>query len=377
MKTVAVTGLHRGESPQPGAAVIASLRRAYPDLRLIGLSYDPLESSLYGEGADHPDAAYLIPFPGAGAKALLERLDMIRGKDDFGVVIPCLDSEIEIFMELAPELRKRAIACTLPTPRSFDDRSKANLYEFSRRIGVPAPVTKLANDPWAVERCARQIGYPVYVKGRLYHANVARCREDLEHAYEDIVKLWGWPLMVQEVIAGEEYDVTGVADGKGSIVKCCAIRKLLRTSHGKGFAGIVVEDPEIDRLSQRIIRELRWNGPFELEYLKAPGKPHALMEINPRFPAWIDFPSQIGCNLPALMLQRLLGLQPQPLRTCTAGQMFVRHCVDLVGDFAAFAEMASNGERVFKPIQFTAKESHEARRLSAAQHRRRARPPGA
>ena len=49
---IAVSGLHRGENPQPGAAVIASLRRRFPGLRLVGLSYDPLESGLYGQGAD-------------------------------------------------------------------------------------------------------------------------------------------------------------------------------------------------------------------------------------------------------------------------------------------------------------------------------------
>ena len=75
-RSVAVTGMHRGENPQPGASVVASLRRQFPGLRTVGLSYDPLESSLYGRGGDHPDAAYLIPFPGAGARALLDRLDM-------------------------------------------------------------------------------------------------------------------------------------------------------------------------------------------------------------------------------------------------------------------------------------------------------------
>ncbi len=349
MKTVAVTGLHRGENPQPGPAVIASLRRRFPNLRIIGLSYDPMESSLYGQGADHPDAAYLIPFPGAGATALLERLDMIREKEDLGFVIPCLDSELENYMAIHPQLLERGIGCILPTPDSFKARGKADLYDFCRRIGVPVPVTKLANNTAAVERCAQEIGYPVYVKGRLYNANLARSGADLVQACDEIVKVWGWPLMVQEVLSGEEYDVTGVGDGKGRIIKSCTIRKLLRTSHGKGFAGIVVEDPEIDHLSQRIIHELRWDGPFELEFLKAPGKPHALMEINPRFPAWIDFPSQIGCNLPALLLERLLDQEPQPLRTCAAGQMFVRHCVDLVGEFSSFADMASSGERIFKP----------------------------
>jgi carbamoyl-phosphate synthase large subunit len=35
---VAVTGLHRGDNPQPGASVIRSLRRLYPDLGIVGLA---------------------------------------------------------------------------------------------------------------------------------------------------------------------------------------------------------------------------------------------------------------------------------------------------------------------------------------------------
>ena len=350
IKAVAVTGLHRGENPQPGAAVIASLRRRFPSLRLIGLSYDPMESSLYGQGLDHPDAAYLIPFPGAGAAALQERLDAIRQKEDIGFIIPCLDSELENFSSIAPKLQEWGIGCILPSPTSFEASSKAGLYDFCQRIGVPSPVTKVAKNPWEVEQCAAEIGYPVYVKGRLYNAHLAKSRADLALAYEDIVNIWGWPLIVQEAVAGEEYDVTGVGDGRGRIVKSCTIRKLLRTAHGKGYGGIVVENSEIDELSQRIIHGLRWNGPFELEFLKAAGKPYALMEINPRFPAWIDFPSQIGCNLPALLVDRLLGQAPAHLKTPVAGQMFVRHCVDLTGDFADFADMASRGERVLQPV---------------------------
>ena len=350
-RSVAVTGMHRGENPQPGASVVASLRRQFPALRTVGLSYDPLESSLYGQGDDHPDAAYLIPFPGAGARALLDRLDMIRQSEDIGYIIPCLDSEIENFLQLEEPLRERGIRCILPTRQSFEDRHKASLYNFCLRHDIPSPVTLIAHDPLAVERCAAEVGYPVYVKGRLYHAELVHSREGLVAGYDEIVQTWGWPVMVQETLSGEEYDVTGVGDGEGGIVQSCSIRKLLRTSHGKGFAGIVVQDPDMDALSERIIRALRWNGPFELEFIKVPGRPHALMEINPRFPAWIDFPSQIGCNLPALLFERLLGHPVKPPSACRPGQMFVRHSVDLAGDFADFAAMASSGERIFRPLQ--------------------------
>ena len=349
LRTVAVTGMHRGENPQPGAAVVASLRRSFPGLRIIGLSYDPMESSLFGGGPDHPDAAYLIPFPGAGAEALLARLDEIRQKEDLGFVIPCLDSEIENYQQLLPQLRERGIACILPGAEAFEARHKANLYAFCLRNGIPTPLTLTADDPAAVEACAERIGYPVYVKGRLYHAHLVHSREGLFPAYDEIVRSWGWPIILQENLVGEEYDVTGVGDGQGGISGSCSIRKLLRTANGKGFAGIVVENPELDALSERIIRALKWDGPFELEFVKPAGRPHALMEINPRFPAWIDFPSQIGCNLVALLLERLLQRPATPLKACRAGQMFVRHSVDLAGDMADFAAMASAGERIFQP----------------------------
>lgn len=354
-RTLAVTGMHRGENPQPGPSVLASIRRRFPDQRIIGLSYDPLESSLYGQLYDQPDAAYLIPFPGAGIEALLQRIDEIRVREDLGYIIPCLDSEIENYTRLEPALRERGIRVLMPSVTSFDNRHKANLYAFCCEHDIPSPVTRIAHSPWEVEQLAAEMGYPVFIKGRLYHAHMVHSPQGLASAYEDIVKTWGWPIMVQETLVGEEYDVTGVGDGEGSITASCSIRKLLRTSNGKGFAGIVVEDPALDELSSHVIRALRWDGPFELEFIKVPGRPHSLMEINPRFPAWIDFPSQVGCNMPALLLERLVGAAVTPLPPCRVGQMFVRHSLDLVGDFADFAAMASTGEHIFKPAsRFTA-----------------------
>jgi len=74
-----------------------------------------------------------------------------------------------------------------------------------------------------------------------------------------------------------------------------------------------------------------------------------LFEIHPRFPAWIDFPSQIGCNLPVRLLERLLGeADPTPLQNCTAGKLFIRHAVDIVGNIEDLAEIIRSGERVSK-----------------------------
>ncbi|HBB23305.1 MAG TPA: carbamoyl-phosphate-synthetase [Pseudomonas sp.] len=349
MINVAITGLHRGNNPQPGAAVAAGLRRRFPDLRIVGLSYDPLESGLYCHDGGRPDVAYLMPFPGAGAKATLDRLDKILQTEPIDYLIPCLDSELDNYIQLQPELKSRGIGCLLPSQQALDDRAKSNLDAFCGQLEVPTPRTLMANDPDTLAALALQLGYPVYVKGRFYEAHLATTPKELYEAFASIASVWGTPVLVQEMVVGEEYDILGLGDGEGGLLASCSIRKMLRTSAGKGFAGVVVADPDLDELVARVIGALRWAGPFELEFIKVPGKPHALFEMNPRFPAWVDFPSQIGCNMPARLLEQLIGLDATPLQTCTPGQMFIRHSIDLVADIAEVAEMTITGRRICTP----------------------------
>lgn len=347
MKVVAITGMHRGENPQPGAAVAAALRRCRADLRIVALSYDPLESGLYCADGGAPDAAFLMPFPGTGPKVLAKRLDEILARERIDFIIPCLDSEIDNFIAIAPRLKRRhGIGSLLPTRNSFELRGKAHIAALCAGLDIPTPRTVAANDVETLLIHADAIGYPVYIKGRLYEAQLVHSAPELQTAFERIAGAWGGPVLVQEPIVGEEYDVVGLGDGRGGIIASCSIRKMLRTAAGKGFAGVVMADPALDELAARMVKRLRWRGPFELEFIKAPhGRRYRLLEMNPRFPAWVDFPAQLGCNLPDRLLADLLGVRPAPLRACRPGQMFIRHCVDVVTDIGAFAELVVTGER--------------------------------
>lgn len=344
-KCVAVTGLHRGENPQSGPPVAASLRSRFPDLRIVGLSYDPMESGHYSQHDDRLDATYLVPYPKAGHKALLDRLDAIARKDPIDVVIPCLDSELPNFIKIRSELVKRGIKCAMPTAQAFAQRSKENLQALCRRIDVPTPQTRASSDPAKLASFVAKIGYPAFLKGRYYEAHLVHSPQELYYVFNELMTAWGGPVLAQEMTRGEEYNVAGIGDGKGAILGSSSIRKMLRTKTGKGFAGVVVADPALNDLASRLIDVLRWNGPFELEFVKAAGRPHMLFEMNPRFPAWIGFPSQVGCNLPARLLERLLEVSQSPLRDCVPGQMFVRHSIDLIGNISDLAQLAAAGER--------------------------------
>lgn len=342
--TVAVTGLHRGDNPQPGAAVVRCLRRSIPDIRIVALSYDPLESALYSRDLDRVDSVYLMPFPAKGPDHLLQRLSYIHDKEHLDVLIPCLDSELSNFIEIESELKRKGIALMLPSRAAFDGRAKEHLSGFCERHAFLGPRTVVVNDVAKLAESAEAIGYPLYVKGRYYEAWLVYTAVELFEKFDSLARTWGLPVLVQEALIGEEFDVLGLADADGGVVSFCAIRKLLRTPNGKGFGGIVINDPELERTSRQIIKHLDWSGPFEIEFLKTPGRPHVLFEINPRFPAWVDFPSQIGCNLPLRLIDMLLKRTPTKLEVCDAGQMFIRHSIDLVGDLAELAKLSCDGE---------------------------------
>lgn len=343
LMTIAVTGLHRGDNPQPGGAVIRSLRRKFQHIRIIGLSYDPLESGLYSAEMDQLDAAYSLPFPGNGIQPLKERLETIFQSEKVDIIIPCLDSEIENFISLTSYLRERGVQTMLPSHQSIKLRSKPDLAKFCNDNHFPCPQTKTCPDIYSLLEAAEELTYPLFIKGKFYEGHLVNNVVELRHVADELLKMWGGPLLAQEAIVGEEYCYTGIGDGRGNIQGYCSIRKMLVTKTGKGFAGIVINDPDLNRLVERIVKELAWNGPFEMEFIKPANGQHKLIEINPRFPAWIDFPSQLGCNMPAQLIEKRLNNSTAKLPLCEPGKMFIRHSIDVVGDIAELAEMATKG----------------------------------
>ena len=338
--SIAVSGLHRGDNPQPGPAVIRSIRRRYPSARVIGLSYDPLESGLFSKSDDGVDAAFLMPFPNKGPEALLERLDEICETYPLDMVIPCLDAEIPNYIELADEFKARGIKSPQVTKKSFDRRGKDNLFQLGKAAGVRVPRTIVVNDLAAAHQAAEEIGFPLFLKGRHYGAGMANSAIEVTTMFNSLMTTWGGPVIAQSAVdvSGDEYDVVGLGDGQGGLLGSCSIRKIMLTRTGKAFGGIVVADPALQESVEKIIKKLKWWGPFELEFVKGT-QGHELIEMNPRFPAWTDFPSQIGCNLPAMLVDMMLSRPVRPAQACEPGKMFLRHNLDIVGDISQLADL--------------------------------------
>lgn len=339
---IAVSGLHRGENPQPGAGIIRSLRRAGSELRIIGLVYDAMDSGIYVE--DGPDAVFTMPYPTTGARAYLERLDQVLAAEPFDILIPTLDAELELLVHLADALATRGIRTCLPDAKTLARRSKEKLTGLAQRCDVPVPETLSVSDTAAAQKAARELGYPLMVKGQYYDAKTARNEAELLSASSKLLAQWGAPLILQRRIRGPEFDSMGIGDGQGGIIGLCCIRKTLISDQGKGLGGITVTDTVLEGLCRRIVSELKWSGPFELEWMKDEETgDYCLIEMNPRFPAWVDFPAQFGCNFARALLQRITTGATDPLPTCAAGWFYLRHQIEVLGQIENLAALSGEG----------------------------------
>jgi len=336
---IAVSGLHRGENPQPGAGIIRSLRRHFPDARIVGLSYDVMESGIYAEGG--PDEVHLMPYPAAGGKALLDRIDTIRKRTPFDFFIPTLDAEIEVFATLHHELKRRGIAVCLPGVEVLKRRAKQHLPALAALCGVRVPETRLASDVASASEAAHALGYPLVVKGPYYDARIVHNFAQLAAAAVHLLSEWGHPVILQNCITGSEFNVLGLGDGQGGWLGHCCIRKTQLSDKGKGLSGITVSDARLSSLCARLVRELQWPGPFEIELIREETSgDYFLIEINPRFPAWIDFPSMLGANFAAALIDILKsGRPPGSVPDCPPGSFYIRHQIEVVGNLNRYADL--------------------------------------
>ena len=344
MKTViAVTGLNSGENPQPGPAVIRSLRRRSGQIRIVGLAYGTMESAIYAE--NFADVVYQIPYPSAGIDALLERLAYIHAKESIDILIPTLDSEILPLMNARVQLAAMGIKTILPAKESFKARSKDNLAELVEGTGARVPNSVSVFTAGELAKVAATMRYPMMVKGPYYDAHKVYSQEELLGAFHKVMAEWGGPVIVQEFIAGEEFNIAAVGDGEGGVLGSCSIRKSVRSEKGKGYGGIVVDDPVLTRVGASLVRKLKWDGPCELEFVQDDGGVYYLIEINPRFPAWIDFPSTFGYNLPRLFVDRMLESEPVALpKQCPTGYLFLRHATDISVRVEDLGQLSTFGE---------------------------------
>ncbi len=340
---VGITGINAVDNPGPGVGVARSLKEAEDlKVKVVGLAYDAMEPGLYMDWLI--DKAYLLPYPSGGHEPFLERLFYIRETHGLDFVIPNLDAELPLFIKYQQKLADAGIQTFIPTAEQFRLRGKDRLREVAEKINIAFPESLVITSYEELGKAIDQLGLPVMVKGAFYKAYRAHTTAEAHGHYSSIVAEWGYPVIVQKVVSGEEMNVVGVGDGAGHSLGMVGIKKMWITSLGKIWTGVTIKNEQMLAAAERFVQTYRWKGGFELECIVS-GDTVYLIEINPRLPAWSYFATGVGVNLPANMLRKALGKPVPDTFNYPTGKLFIRYTYELITDMTPFQNITMKGER--------------------------------
>ncbi|WP_295483309.1 ATP-grasp domain-containing protein [Accumulibacter sp.] len=343
---VALTGINaRPDNPGPGCAVARCLRQTTAFRgQLVGLAYAALDAGLYLR--ESCDSGHLLPYPATGAAALLERLDEILRDHPVDAIVPCLDAELPNFIAIEGALEQRGIHLLLPRRRQLRRRDKDRLPALAAAAGVATPPVQCLGDERFFDHCgADGWDYPLVVKGACYDAYVVHSAQEARQRYRQMVANWGYPVLVQKFVHGDEINLTALGDGSGTMIGEVMMRKQALTDKGKAWAGVAIDDRQLLEAGRRLFDALKWRGPLEIEMLRDDAGTLQLIEINPRFPAWIYLAHGVGRNLPAALLALLHGARPGQLELAPPrpGITFIRHAQESIVTLDEIANLAVSG----------------------------------
>ena len=264
--------------------------------------------------------------------------------EQLDLIIPNFDAELHSFMKLEKELDSIGIKTFLPTEEQFEERQKVNLPDFGKKYGIKVPNSKAIFEMSEIYQLKEDFSYPLLVKGKFYDAYVAYDAEQARNFFNKISAQWGLPIIIQEFVRGNEYNITGLGDGNGNTIAAVPMRKQYITDKGKAWGGISIADENMLELTNHFVKETKWRGGFELELMKTQEGEFYLLEINPRMPAWIYLAVGVGQNIPEALVHLAMGKRIEPYASYKVGKMFVRYAYDMIVDISEFEQISTYGE---------------------------------
>ncbi|MBA2771932.1 MAG: ATP-grasp domain-containing protein, partial [Sphingomonas sp.] len=177
--------------------------------------------------------------------------------------------------------------------------------------GLPVKVPPFVSTDlpdWDLHAFCREHDWRVWLKGPYYDAARTPSWDSLVAARNALTKVWSTErLFLQAHVTGYEESVM-LAAYQGELLGCVSMRKRDITAEGKTWGGDVAQvPPRFEQPLRRMVRELNWTGGGELEMVRDAAGELWLLEMNPRFPAWVHGSTIAGHNLPALLVQAATG----------------------------------------------------------------------
>ncbi|MBN1122363.1 MAG: ATP-grasp domain-containing protein [Anaerolineae bacterium] len=247
-------------------------------------------------------------------------IDLCR-ENDYDLLLPFGNDSCYAVVKHAEEIGEH-IPFMLPEEHIFNiAHDKLQTTRFCEKIGIDAPRVYTDYTDNDLDAIAKEVTYPVVVKARsgalvdkgLRYAN---SRDELLAKYEEITSFtattgardYDAPL-IQEFIPGFIHDVCSLTDHGEVVNLLTQVRQVMYPIYGGvGAVNVTTDDPRLAELARRLLTELEWHGPAQIEFKYDPrdGR-YKLIEINPKLWGTLDLSIKVGMNFPGMIRNLIMG----------------------------------------------------------------------
>jgi diaminopimelate decarboxylase len=282
--------------------IVRSVRQGFPFATIVGVEYSNRVSGIHWEDLDElwiqrPWSELDLDAYGAQVRGVL---------DEGGLWISGSDLEAMWLASIFPDGHRNLLA---PPNGAFKRITKPSV-EAADKLPVEVPTFISTDLPdWELHAFCRAHNWRVWLKGPYYDAARTPTWDRFIAARDALTKVWSTDrLFLQAHVSGYEESVM-LAAYQGELLGCVSMRKRDITPEGKTWAGDVSPvDPKFEEPLREMVRDLNWTGGGELEMVRDAAGQRWLLEMNPRFPAWVHGATIAGHNLPALLVQAAAGV---------------------------------------------------------------------
>ncbi len=194
-------------------------------------------------------------------------------------------------------------------------------------VKIPTFVSTEISD-WDLHRFCREHDWKVWLKGPYYEAVKTRTWAEFQEKRHQLSKAWATNnLFLQAHVSGYEESISFSAYN-GELLDCIRMRKRDLTELSKTWAGDVSEvEGEMLESLREMVRRINWTGGAELEMVRDADDHLWLLEVNPRYPAWIHGATITGRNIPAALVEGATGAKAA--ETVALGEEFTRVVLEI------------------------------------------------
>ncbi len=305
-------------SATASAINVINALRDEPDLELFVTDASSYASGLYERGV----TPIVVP-RAQNSDAYRTSIDTIIREQGIGILLPTSDHDVTGIIRLLAQGWNPPVALFRPDAAVHGLMiDKFAIARSLRAAALPAPET------WRLPQEAR---FPAVVKpaseGGSKGVAIVRSSAEAATAYAQVVAQYGPNALIQEFVPGElgsTYVSLMLYGTDGELVLNTTMRSSLSyyTWGGGGNAGYLVDEPEIAKLSPRIVAEAGgWRGPLNIEFRRnAETGEFMVIEINCRLNGYSYLTTMNGLNYPRAMIDLLLAAPPRPIGTPAANR---------------------------------------------------------